>query len=161
MADTRVPRGSHVPPHVPGAEPGTVALDAHAAHAVHRGAFLRHLVEMVVAMWVGMVVGGLLWAPILGAMGMTPTEARLRYPEVYLLVMGFNMTVPMVAWMRHRGHGWRACFEMTAAMVLPGILILAAYWLGVSDGPACGLYCGLMIPAMAVAMLFRRDEYGL
>lgn len=111
-------------------------------------------------MWVGMLLGSVLWMPILGALGMTASEARLRYPELYVLVMALNMTVPMVAWMRHRGHGWRSCFEMSAAMAAPGILLLAAYWLGATDGPACGLYCGLMIPAMAVVMLIRRDEYG-
>ena len=154
MADTRVPSRTHVPD----ANSGTVALHE---HGVHRRGFLRHLAEMVAAMWVGMAVGSLVWGPILGAMGMTASEARLRYPEAYVFVMAFNMTVPMVAWMRHRGHGWRACLEMTVAMIVPGVLLLGAFWLGATDGPACGLYCGLMIPAMAIAMLFRRKEYGL
>ena len=118
----------------------------------------RHFLEMVAAMWVGMVAGGLVFAPILAASEMTPSEARVRYPELYLLVMAFNMTVPMVLWMRHRGHGARSCFEMSAAMVVPGILLLCLFWVGATDGPACGLYCGLMAVSMLVLMLYRRDE---
>ncbi|HSD48910.1 MAG TPA: hypothetical protein VLE71_03675 [Actinomycetota bacterium] len=115
---------------------------------------------MVVAMWVGMAVGALLWGPILRAMGMTASEARLRYPEVFALVMLVDMTVPMVAWMRYRGHSWRACIEMCVAMAIPALLVLGAFWLEVTDGPACGLICALMIPAMAIAMLLRREGYG-
>jgi len=120
----------------------------------------RHFLEMVAAMWVGMVVGGLVFAPVLGALGMTPSEARARYPELYLSVMAFNMTVPMVLWIRHRGHGLRSCFEMSAAMVLPGVFVLCMFWIGVTDGPACGLYCGLMIPPMLAVVLSRRAEYS-
>jgi hypothetical protein len=139
-------------------------MEAHGlatSETVHRSAamLVRHFLEMVVAMWVGMAVGGLIFAPILGAMGMTPSEARLRYPELYLFVMALNMTVPMVAWMRYRGHGWRSCFEMSAAMVLPGVFLLGLFWAGVT-GPACGLYCALMIPAMLVVMVYRREEYS-
>jgi len=120
----------------------------------------RHFLEMVAAMWVGMVVGGLVFAPVLGALGMTPSEARARYPELYLSVMAFTMTVPMVLWIRHRGHGLRSCFEMSAAMVLPGVFVLCMFWIGVTDGPACGLYGGLMIPPMLAVVLSRRAEYS-
>src|SRR5512144_3274154 len=113
MADIRASNAGRTPHHHQ-AGPGAVSLDAHVAH---RWGFLRHLGEMVVAMWVGMLLGSILWMPILGALGLSASEARLRYPELYVLVMAFNMTVPMVAWMRHRGHGWRSCYEMSAAMV--------------------------------------------
>ena len=155
MADLHVSNEARA--HHQQAGPGAVSLDAHAAH---RLGFLRHLGETVVAMWVGMLLGSILWMPILGALGMTASEARLRYPELYVLVMAFNMTVPMVLWMRHRGHGWRDCFEMSVAMVFPGVFVLCAFWIGVTDGPACGLYCGLMIPAMLAVVLVRRDEYS-
>lgn len=45
---------------------------------------VRHFLEMVAAMWVGMVAVGLIFAPILGGLGLTPSEARVRYPELYL-----------------------------------------------------------------------------
>ena len=141
-------------------------MDAHglaASEAVPRSswpAFVRHFLEMVVAMWIGMAAGGLIFAPILAALGITPSEARVRYPELSMLVMAFTMTVPMVLWMRHRGHGWRSCSEMSAGMVLPGVFLLCVFWLGITDGPACGLYCALMLGAMLAVMLYRRDEYS-
>ena len=84
---------------------------------------------------------------------------RLGYPEAFMLYMATVMTVPMVAWMRHRGHSWQLSWEMTAAMVIPGFALLCLYWMGVTTGPACSLYCALMVPAMLLVMVFRRDEY--
>ena len=49
---------------------------------------------------------------------------------------------------------------MSAAMLVPGIFFVCLFWVGATQGPACGLYCGLMIPAMLVVMLYRRDEYS-
>jgi uncharacterized protein YciI len=72
-------------------------------------------------------------------------RARVRYPELYLLVMAFNMTVRWSCGCVIAATGGGR-LEMTVAMIVPGVLVLAAYWLGVSDGPACGLYCGLMDP---------------
>lgn len=150
MSETQVVRG---------VEPSTAdrTLEGHAGHRIGFG---RHLAEMVAAMWLGMALGGVIFAPVFTALGTTASEVRVRYPEVFLLGMALVMTAPMVAWMRHRGHGWRACLEMSAAMVVPGALVLCAFWLGMTDGPACGLYCALMIVGMVVAMVFRREEYG-
>jgi flagellar biosynthetic protein FliP len=49
---------------------------------------------------------------------------------------------------------------MTAAMFVPAFALIACYWLGaVSADAVCPMACALMIPAMAVAMVFRIDEY--
>ncbi len=49
---------------------------------------------------------------------------------------------------------------MAAAMFVPAIPLLCLLWLHViTSGPVCALYCGLMIPAMVVVMLYRRTEY--
>jgi flagellar biosynthetic protein FliP len=74
--------------------------------------------------------------------------------------MAFAMSATMVAWMRYRAHSWRSSAEMTAAMFVPALLLIVCYRLGtVSAGSVCPLACATMIPAMAVAMLFRLDEY--
>ena len=73
------------------------------------GRFFMHYVEMLVAMFAGMLV---LWMPLV-ALG------RPEATELELLGMAFTMTVPMVAWMRYRGHGWAPAAEMTAAMFVP------------------------------------------
>ena len=122
--------------------------------------FWRHFLEMNVAMFVGMGVGYVLFREILAVVGTTYTEVSLRFPELAVLVMGFNMTVPMVAWMRHRGHGWRSSAEMTAAMFLPAIpCIVLLRWHVIVFGAVCGLYCATMIAAMLILMLYRRGEY--
>jgi hypothetical protein len=46
-------------------------------------------------------------------------------PAAMLLLMATTMTVPMVGWMRYRGHGWRANTEMAASMVLPTFAAMA------------------------------------
>jgi len=68
--------------------------------------FARHYLEMVIVMFAGMLVIG---APAVGALelaGSSLSELEETAPAVYLLAMGVAMTVPMVAWMRHRDHGW-------------------------------------------------------
>ena len=75
--------------------------------------------------------------------------------------MATNMTVPMVAWMRHRGHGWLPCWEMTAAMYVPTFGALALLEAGVLGDAhaAMGVQHVVMFPAMLGVMLLRRDEY--
>ena len=70
--------------------------------------FVRHYVEMVIAMFLGMAVLGVPAGRVLG------DSAGME-----LLGMGVTMTVPMVAWMRYRGHGRQPCLEMSASMLLP------------------------------------------
>jgi hypothetical protein len=123
--------------------------------------FVRHLGEMTVAMMVGMVAFGMITGVATAANGSTFEEARLSQPELMVSLMAISMTVPMVAWMRHRGHGWQSSAEMSAAMVAPAFALLVCYWAGgVSAKPICPIACAAMIPAMIMAMLFRLDEYG-
>ena len=115
--------------------------------------FGRHYLEMVTAMVVGMVVLGGASAWLLDLPDRTSVE---------LVEMAVWMTLPMVAWMRFRGHRWRACNEMAAAMLVPVGAALALLWTGVvTDGDALVmLEHTAMFPAMLVAMLLRREEYA-
>ena len=123
--------------------------------------FIRHYIEMVVAMMLGMFVLGGATLLALGAAGI---DAGNRYddaPELALLGMATTMTVPMVAWMRHRGHGWPAAWEMTASMFLPTFGAIALLGAGVleSGHAAMGIQHAIMFPAMLLVMLLRPDEY--
>ena len=162
MAATRAPTADRVAgrdPHQPAAAALTIAAEVHPKR--HRFHFWRHFLEMSAAMWIGMAVGGVLFKAILAGFGTTITEARLAYPELAVLVMGFNMTVPMVAWMRHRGHGWRSAAEMGAVMFAPAVPVIALLRADViAFAAVCGLYCASMLIAMLVLMLYRRDEYA-
>lgn len=126
------------------------------------GAFslLRHLAEMTVAMMLGMFVFGLVAGSLLAAAGSSLEAARVEQPELSVLGMASAMSVPMVAWMRRGGHGWRSSAEMAAAMFVPALALIGCYRLGaVAAGSVCPLACSAMIPAMAVAMLYRLDDY--
>lgn len=116
--------------------------------------FLRHGIEMTVAMFVGMELFAPIWAGVLG-------QAFLARPDVAAFVAATDMTVAMTVWMRYRGHGWARVLEMAAAMYVPYLLALVPYWLGLFSGEAV-LMAGhaLMLPAMVIAMVIHRAEYS-
>lgn len=113
--------------------------------------FIRHYVEMVIAMFAGMVV--------LGA----PAGLVVDYdvPAQMLAAMAVTMTLPMAGWMRYRGHGWQPTSEMSAAMIVPtlAVLVLLASDLLTDLGALLAIEHGVMFAGMLVAMLLRRDEY--
>ena len=121
------------------------------------GLFLRHFLEMVVAMMLGMAILGPLESALLDPVGWHAVRA---VPELDALVMASNMTVAMVAWMRYRRHGRAATAEMAAAMYLPFVVLFPLLWVGLlsADG-MLALGHLLMLPAMVGAMLRRRHEY--
>jgi CHASE2 domain-containing sensor protein len=100
--------------------------------------FIQHYLEMVFVMFAGMAVVGL-------ATGMPDSEA------LALLGMATSMTVPMVAWMRFCGHGWRPFLPTFVALALLGAVDFDALM---------GLEHVAMLAAMLGAMLLRRDEYS-
>ena len=115
--------------------------------------FIRHYVEMLIAMFLGMGVLG-------GAAAAAGFE--VEGTELLLLWMAFTMSLPMVAWMRYRGHDWTPALEMTAAMFIPSLAAIALLGIGLVEGEGALLAIQhvAMFPAMLVAMLLRRDEYS-
>jgi hypothetical protein len=125
-------------------------------------AFLRHLLEMTVAMMLGMCVLGMAFRGIhLAVFGNGFDQAWHEHTELAVFAMTFNMTLPMVAWMHHRGHSWERGGEMAAAMFVLAVALLVPFWLGIiSDHVVLPLEMGLMIPTMVGVMLYRLDEYA-
>jgi hypothetical protein len=122
--------------------------------------FIRHYVEMVVVMFAGMIVLGVPGEAALHAMGSGTSELRETAPATVFLGMGFTMTVPMVAWMRYRGHSWQPTLEMAASMVIPTLIAIALLGAGLASFAALmGLEHVAMLLGMFLAMLVRRDEY--
>lgn len=114
--------------------------------------FIRHYVEMLIAMFVGMgVLGG----------GVAAAGVDVEPAELALLWMAFTMSVPMVAWMRYRGHGWAASAEMTASMFTPSFAAVALISIGVVGvNGAMAIQHVAMFPAMLGVMLLRKAEYS-
>jgi hypothetical protein len=123
--------------------------------------FVRHYLEMVVAMFVGMFALGMPLAALLGAVGIDVSAWQTDARELLLLGMAFTMSVPMAAWMRYRGHGWAPVWEMTASMFVPSFAAIGLLWGGmVEDSEALLLIQHVgMLPSMLAVMLFRLDEY--
>jgi hypothetical protein len=124
--------------------------------------FIRHYIEMLVAMFLGMAVLGTPMFLALGAAGVSSAELQSDAPALMLLAMGITMTVPMVAWMRYRGHGWQASNEMAASMLIPTAGVIALLGAGLVDdvGTLLAIEHVVMLPSMLVAMLLRREEYS-
>jgi hypothetical protein len=124
--------------------------------------FTRHYIEMLIAMVVGMLVLAVPASLALGASGVTSAELHDDAPAALLLGMAVLMTIPMVAWMRRRGHGWPASNEMAASMFVPTFAVIALLGAGVVQeaGAAMTIQHVAMLPSMLVAMLVRRDEYS-
>jgi flagellar biosynthetic protein FliP len=121
---------------------------------------VRHLVEMILAMMIGMAALGAVWRGVLALCGANTSEFRLHHAAVVALVMAFDMTVPMVWWMRHRGHAWARGAEMAGAMFVPTLLLIALLQLDAVSGESLiGLEHALMLPAMLAVMFWRLDEY--
>ena len=120
--------------------------------------FARHYIEMVIAMFAGMAVLAL---PARMALAAADTSWSELGTAAMLLAMAVEMTLPMVAWMRFRGHDWRPSGEMAAAMLLPTFVAIGLDAAGVV-GDTGMLMAGehiAMLGAMLGAMLLRPDEY--
>src|SRR5579864_9443656 len=109
------------------------------------GRFVLHFAEM----WIAMLVGMLLYMAIPGVMVLPAF--------IHQVGMAISITVPMVVWMRIRGHAWRHGIDMSLAMLIPWavVLVLANVlpWLAGASTPAMAL-------GMLGFMLLHREHYA-
>lgn len=121
--------------------------------------FARHYAEMVVVMLVGM---GLLSLPARWATDALWPALDGDDSTLMLARMAVAMTLPMVPWMRWRGHGWQPCLEMVAAMLVPAIAVIAVLETAILE--SVGLLMTLehvaMFAGMFLVMIARPDEYS-
>lgn len=124
--------------------------------------FALHYLEMVAAMFAGMIVLGIPAEAALGLAGSGYDELGENAPAIALLGMAVVMTVPMVAWMRFRGHSWRPCMEMAASMLVPTLAIIGLLAAGTLTDfmSLMMLEHVVMLPSMLAVMLLRWDEYA-
>jgi hypothetical protein len=119
--------------------------------------FIRHYIEMVLAMAVGMFALMPLWPVAFRAVG---APHLLDHPEPMALSMATGMAIGMAAWMAFRRHGWRDIAEMTVAMYLPFVILFPATLAGaMTSGTMMVAGHGLMLLSMLAVMLWRRDHY--
>jgi flagellar biosynthetic protein FliP len=106
------------------------------------GRFALHFVEMLLAMYVGMLI----YMPL----------QDLLPAELQQIGMALFMAWPMLVWMRIRGHAWRHGFEMAAAMLAPWAALVVTAKVVPTLAPLAewSMYAGML-----VYMLFRREHY--
>ena len=140
----------------------TATADPHPVHPLRSALtreFARHYAEMVVVMLVGM---GLLALPARWATDAVWPGIEGDDPTLMLARMAATMTLPMVPWMRWRGHGWSPCLEMAAAMIVPAIAVIALLEAGVVEAVWLSMTIEhvAMFLAMFVVMIARPGEYS-
>lgn len=131
--------------------------------------FVQHYFEMVAAMFSGMVafqLGRRAWAylypaggGVIGApLGAVSTGDFWRDVGA-IVMMDISMVIPMVLWMRYRGHSWRYGADMSAAMIVPTIPVYVAGFIW-PDLPLINLWAhGAMLLGMLAIMFVQRDMY--
>lgn len=127
------------------------------------GRFARHYLEMVVAMFVGMPIFGILFHSPLDPLGLR--ETMFQRPFLSESLMLVTMSIPMAAYMTYRGHRGLRTAEMVAGMVIPSLVVIgltAAAAVPFLTIASLSLWSHLaMLVGMLVAMLLRRDEYSM
>ena len=151
--------------------------------------FIQHYAEMVIAMFAGMFAWGqlkpMLMPPMPGGAGVVAQmgDAAAAMGEHggamashgmamgagtpiwtsigNISMMELSMIIPMVLWMKFRGHSWRHGAEMSAAMVAPSIPIYAIglAWPEVFGGSLSIWSHGAMLLGMLALMVVQRDMY--
>lgn len=123
------------------------------------GRFLLHVAEMCVVMCAGGILLSVLFfqtAVWLGYANLPDTA-----PALSVLVIAVNLSVPMAAWMRFRGMGWRPTLEMTVPTMATGLLLVVAYWMGiVLKDSLIPIQTSLACPVMILVMLMRFGLYS-
>lgn len=131
--------------------------EVHALQPV--GRFLLHLLEMCMVMCAGAIGLSVLFFGTASLMGFTNLPARA--PELSVLVIALNLSLPMTAWMRFRGMAWRPTLEMSGSTMVFGLLLIAAYWMDlVAKDGLVELQASAACPLMLVVMLFRPRLYS-
>jgi hypothetical protein len=138
----------------------TPARDGPSAGTVRAlGRFVLHYVEMCAVMCLGALALSVLFFGAAGLLGYT--DMPQQYPELSVLVIAINLSLPMAAWMRFRGMDWRPTLEMAGSTMVVGLLLIAAYWLGiVPESSLIEVQTSLACPVMLAVMLFRFRLYS-
>ena len=114
------------------------------------GRFLTAYLEMTVAMVVGMGLLGVVWDA--GWPDLT------RRTDAMALTMAFDMTAGMAAWMWVRRHSARHILEMSAVMVLPFLVLLVPFHLGLVSGDVVLSWGHMAMFVLMAAYLWARPH---
>src|SRR5512141_2597361 len=84
--------------------------------------FVRHLIEMCLAMCIGGIPLIILF--FWGASRLGYPDLVQRLPGLSIMVIGIILSLIMIAWMRIRGMTWRLSLEMGSTTIILGIVLV-------------------------------------
>jgi hypothetical protein len=123
------------------------------------GRFARHLLEMCMVMCGGAAALSLLFFGAASLLGYT--DLLQTAPELVVLVIALNLSVPMLAWMRYRGTAWQPTLEMAGSTMVVGLALIAAYWMDlIAKTSLVEVQTSLACPVMLAVMLVRFRLYS-
>lgn len=123
------------------------------------GRFGLHLLEMCMVMCAGGVVLSVLFFGAAGLLGYTDLPETA--PELSVVVIALNLSVPMLAWMRYRGMAWQPTLEMAGSTMVVGLALIAAYWMDlIASTDLIEIQTSLACPVMLAVMLVRFRLYS-
>jgi hypothetical protein len=89
------------------------------------------------------------------------TDLLRTAPELVVLVIALNLSVPMLAWMRYRGMAWQPTLEMAGSSMVVGLALIAAYWMDlIARTSLVEVQTSLACPVMLAVMLARFRLYS-
>ncbi len=120
--------------------------------------FIQHYLEMCVTMCLGIWLNPVfIWAA--GQIGFS--QPRSQFPVLTGLVFALNMVVPMAAWMRFRGMGWRHIRDMSIASLVGAMLPIGVAWLGIVPMRiGFEFQCHVACVAMLVPMILEQVNHA-
>lgn len=144
----------------PGAPASEEVRTGRVAHVLQPlGRFALHLLEMCVVMCAGAVVLSVVFFGAAGLLGYTNLPETA--PELSVLVIALNLSVPMLAWMRYRGMAWQPTLEMAGSTMVVGVALIVAYWMNLlASTSLVDVQTSLACPVMLAVMLARFGLYS-
>jgi hypothetical protein len=123
------------------------------------GRFAVHFFQMCAVMCAGAIALSLLFFGAARLLGYT--DLAQTAPELTVLVIAINLSLPMAVWMRFMGMAWRPTLEMSGSTMVVGLLLIVAYWLDlIAKSSLIQVQTGLACPLMLAVMLFRFQLYS-
>lgn len=123
------------------------------------GRFGLHLVEMCMVMCAGAAALSLLFFGAASVLGYN--DLQQTAPELVVLVIALNLSVPMLAWMRYRRMAWQPTLEMAGSTMVVGLALIAAYWMDlIAKTNLVEVQTSLACPMMLAVMLVRFRLYS-
>ena len=144
----------------PGAPAGEPVREGRVAHVLRPvGRFGLHLIEMCMVMCVGAAALSLLFFGTAGLLGYS--DLPQTAPELVVLVIALNLSVPMLAWMRYMDMAWQPTLEMAGSTMVVGLALIAAYWMDlIARSSLVDVQTSLACPVMLAVMLVRFRLYS-